>query len=1017
MLKRILFLLLVTLFVSTSLFAGTTGKLAGKVTDESGNAVPFANVVLEGKEIGAQTDDKGTYIIINIPPGEYDIVCMRQGFQSERVTGVKINLDLTTILNFELSKDIVEIEGFTVTEAAIEMVQKTKTNSGRTINTNDIEDVAVNDLEGVIAIQAGVTEQNGELHIRGGRSNEVAYTVDGMSVSDPVDGGSALTVDMDAVEVTDVKTGGFTAEYGNAQSGIVNIITKSGSEIYSGKIEASSDHLIPGTLHSNNDETKFAFGGPVIPFAGEDLKKKFTFFLNGVGSWSDSRYWKHYKNDPNEELEYLTVESFEENDPYASRDDILGFDTGNRNYNDYNANIKLKYEFSPTSNITFAARGDKAEYNVFNYFWKYAMEHYQHYESSQQQFVTTYDHTFNSQTNLKIKASYYSKDVQRKPIGISLDDFFVQDEANFDYFAENQLYDCSGIDYLTDEQGLLGNESIYPWTIFTSSGVEEPLGSYTNFVRPGAIYGFFQDDENSILTLRSDFEYQYNEIHGFKTGFEFIRHDIKKNQVISPWTVDETRYQDFLNGSDPAYWFYDFSDLTEDEIDDYIATYNLSQKENSDYIYYNSNMYEEPAGEELDEYFTINTYDLDDYYNATVFASGQTDGYEANPYQAAYYLQDKMEWEGMIVNAGVRLDFWYLGEKYKIIKNGGIERWEEFDKDERFQMLVSPRLGVSHPISESSVLHFAYNYQNQLPQMQYIFTTYTEQDAVTSNVPVQVGKPSLEPQVTVTYEVGLQKQLSDDFVMDVNAYFKNIYNYPSLVQKESETDDNVTWLEWDSQDYGSARGIDFNLEKRLSSFIMGSASYSLAWAFGNNSDDVVQSETTDLREFPLDWDMRHNFTFNVTFRVQRGEDFYVPFTDFAVPQFITNDLSTNFNYNITSGTPYTPTTVEGNALETNSKLKPHYEKANLRLTKKIKLSQSTEKLYLRAYFGIDNLFNRRNVRNVYPITGSPYYDGADISDPTGFTSEEVQYVHDLSTKNPANVDQGRTYTFGISFHF
>lgn len=1014
MLKRILFLLVVTLFISTSLFAGTTGKLAGRVTDEDGKPIEFAAIMIIGEQIGTETNANGVYTIINIPPGIYDVACMLSGYQQTKATNVKINLDLTTMQNFTLSKNIIELEGFTVTENAIEMVQATKTNSGRTISTDDMEDVAVDDLEGVIAFQAGVVETNGELHIRGGRSNEVAYTVDGMSVSDPVDGGSALTVDMDAVEVTDVKTGGFTAEYGNAQSGIVNIITRSGQEYYSGKIEASSDHLLPGTLHSNADETKFAFGGPVIPFGGENLSKKFTFFFNGVGSWSDSRYWKHYKNDPGDELKYLSQDAFEVNDPYADREDFIGFDTGNRNYNDYNANIKVKYDFSPTSNITFAARGDKAVYDPFSYNWKYAMEHYQHYESMQNQFVATYDHTFNSSTNLKIKASYYTKEVNRSPIGIDLEDFFVRNDGAFDPFAENARYDCSGISYLTEEDGLLGAESIYDWSIFTSTGVEEQISEYTNFVRPGSIYGFFQDDENNILTLRSDFEYQLNQIHGLKTGFELIKHYIKKNQVLSPWRVDETRYQEYLSDSDPVYWFYDFSDLTDDEIDDFVTDYNLAQKPNSDNIYYNAEQGAQPNTEVLDDYFTINTYNLDDYYNATIFASGETDGYEANPYQAAYYLQDKMEWEGMIVNAGVRLDFWYLGEKYKIIKNGGIERWEEFEEDEKFQMLISPRLGVSHPISETAVLHFAYNYQNQLPQMQYIFTTYTEQDAITSNTAVTVGKPSLEPQVTVTYEVGLQKQLSEDYVMDINAYFKNIYNYPSLVEKESDVDDNVTWLEWDSQDYGSARGIDINLEKRLSSFIMGSTSYSLAWAFGNNSDDVIQTATTDLREFPLDWDMRHNYSFNLTFRVQKGEEFYIPFTDIAMPQFITDDFSTNFNYNIASGTPYTPSTEDGTAMETNSELKPFYEKARLKFTKKIKFS---DKVYLRAYFDIDNLFNRRNVITVYPITGSPYYDGTDISDNSGYTAEEVSYIHDLYTNNPSNVSQGRTYTFGISFHF
>ncbi|MDO9577119.1 MAG: TonB-dependent receptor [Candidatus Cloacimonadales bacterium] len=1012
--RKILFLLIATMLISTSLFAGTTGKLAGKVTDDKGNAIPFAQIVLEGPEIGAETKENGYYIIINIPPGDYTVACMRQSFQTQKSTGVKINLDLTTIQNFTLVTQAVEIIGIKVTEAVVDKVQPTKTGSGLSISAESIENVAVTDLAGIIAIQPGVSITNGEVHFRGGRGNEVSYTVDGMSVSDPVDGGAALTVDMDAVAFTDVKTGGFTAEYGNAQSGIVNIITRSGSDVYTGKIEGISDHLIPDSYNSNEDEIKFTLGGPVLGPIAPSLKNKFTFFVNGSGSWYDGRYYKEYKNDPVEELKYLTIQNFEPNDPYAGRKDFIGFDRGNRNYNDYNANAKFKYEINKLANLTFSVRGDKSIWKPFNYSWKYSLDHYQALENNQIQYAMTYDHTFNSQTNLKVKASYYHKDIVRGPIGLNLDDFFVLDEANFDSLATNDMNECTGIDYLTDldNPGVIGDERIYDWTI-TSDGIEKELSKYTNFVRPGSIFGFFQDDENSIFNLRTDFEYQLNQIHGFKTGFELIKHNIKKNQVTSPWVLDKTRYDRYLSNATPTYWFYDFSTANADSIDIYVNRYDLDIKPNSTVYYTNT----APGDELINKYFKANTYNLDDYYAATKAASGNTDGYEANPIQGAFYLQDKMEWEGMIVNAGLRFDFWYLGERYKIIRDGGIASWEDFDKDERFQMMVSPRLGVSHPISETAVMHFAYNYQNQLPQMQYIFTTQTWEDAITSNQNIVVGTPDLKPQITVTYEVGLQKSFGDYYVMDIQAYYKNIYNYVSTKEVADTSDSNVTWYKYISEDYGSARGIDLNLERSLYGNIMGSVSYSLAWANGNNSDTVIQTETTNLREFPLDWDMRHNFSLSLTFTVPKDEDFTIPFTDITTPKFITDDFSMNFFYNIASGTPYTPTTQENRPMDTNSKLKPFTENANFRVSKKIWLNDKTN---FKAYFLVENLFNRRNVYGVYSYTGSPYYDGANISEPNinpPYTAEEVQYVHDLSTMNPGNVSQGRTYTFGVSFNF
>ena len=975
MYKKILIILVLSFVICLPLFAGTTGKLAGKVTDEQGVPVAYANVILVGTEIGGQTKENGTYVIINIPPGTYKVFCSRGGYRAREVGNVVINLDLTNMLNITISKQAIEIEGYDVTESRIEMVQATKTSSGRTITSEAMEDIAIDNLEDVIAIQAGVTVTNGELHIRGGRANEVVYTIDGMSVSDPVDGGAALTVDMDAVEITDVKTGGFTAEYGNAQSGIVNIITKSGGRDYSGKMELITDHLLgDGIDNSNSDEVKFSIGGPVFSPLVSSLRDKFTFFFNCTANWHDTRYKDHYVNDVNEELKYLTQPIFNSSDPYAERDDFAGFDLGNRNRNLYNANLKLKYKFNAKQNITLSIRGDKSAYNSFNYRWKYALDHFNVGESLQQQYAVTYDYTINPKLNFKLKLNYYTKEQQDHPRGISRNDFFVLDPENFELYDPNEMGDCTGIIYLMDNNNLTGPERLIPWEIM-SDGMEKEIAGYANFVRPGSVSGFFGDDENSVATLRTDIEYQYNEIHGFKTGFEITRHNIKKNRLANPWILDQIRYMDYLQTCTP-----------EDSIQ--------SVEDTTRYVY---------------------IYNLEDIYAATLAASGDTDGYESSPLQAAYYLQDKMEWEGMIINAGLRFDFWYLGEKYKILQDNGEFDWEEFDKDDRFQMMISPRLGVSHPISETSVMHFAYNYQNQLPQMQFIFTTARPQDAIISNNPGVVGSPNLKPQITVTYEVGLQKQLSENYVMDIQAYFKNIYNYVSTIEKFYEGDQNTSYLEYQSDNYGSARGIDINLEKRLSGFLMGSAAYSLAWASGNHSDVVEEAEPSNLREFPLNWDMRHNFSFNITFRVAKGEEFYMPFTDFALPAFITDDFSINMNYNIASGTPYTATTITGSTFDTNSEAKPYTENANLRITKKIAFS---EKSSIKFYMSIQNLFDKTNIINVYSYTGSPYYDGADISEPnSNYTALENQYIHDLSTKNPRNVSQGRTIKFGMAFNF
>ncbi|MCK4956247.1 MAG: carboxypeptidase regulatory-like domain-containing protein, partial [Candidatus Cloacimonetes bacterium] len=710
--KRIIILLMLALFANITLFAGTTGKIAGKVKDQNGDSVPFANVIIEGLQQGAQTKENGTYMIINVQPGTYNVVCSQVGYQAAKITGVNVNLDETSVVNIILNKTLIEVEGYVVTERKEELVSKTNTSSGKSISSDDIEDIAVSDIEGLVALQAGAVQTGGELHVRGGRGNEVVYSIDGMSVSDPVDGGQALSLDTDAIADMKVMTGGFTAEYGNAQSGIVNIVTKSGSANYSGKLEFKTDHPINydnpddaffPIYNSNSDELKFAIGGPVLTPLVSSLRNKFTFYFNAAMLIHDSRYKDLYISNPVEELKYLTNDKFASSDPYEERDSVLGIDISERNYNMYNYNFKTKYLFSPRQNMTFAIRGDYSNYLPYSHAWKYALEHYMEGESQQKQYIMTYDHTFSPQANLKVKMSQYNKKTTSGPKGISRDMYFVKNAATFDSLAANEVGNNTGIEY--HFTGGQDEAYLYELQYLADSVVKDVPG----YVRPGRVFSFNSNDENTITTIKSDFEYQYNMIHGFKTGFEVIKHSIKKDQLSNPWKINPNRYDSYLK----------------------TCTAFDSVFNETDSIY-------------------VPLYDLDDLYDATIAASGTTDGYEANPWQFAYYLQDKMEFEGMNVNAGMRFDFWYLGEKYKMIKDGGQEVWAEFDKDERFQMMISPRLGISHPISEVSVLHFAYNYQNQLPQMQYVFTTAQSEDAnLSSNV--VVGTPDLEPQVTITY--------------------------------------------------------------------------------------------------------------------------------------------------------------------------------------------------------------------------------------------------------------------------
>jgi outer membrane receptor protein involved in Fe transport len=1005
--KHALILLIVMLLGVALLDAATTGKLAVRVRDGQGRALEFVNVVvMQGTQriTGGQTNAKGSAIIINIPPGSYTVKFSLIGYDDYSFRDVKIQVDLTTELKPVMNRAGVKI-ATVVVQAPTQNIKADESGSARTIEMKSMTDAAVSSVADIISLQAGVTNIGGELHIRGGRSNEVNYTVDGMSVSDPVDGGATLQVDTDAISDMKVMTGGFPAEYGNAQSGVINIVTKDGDPFYSGKLEYNTDHVIGEGR--NTDVLKFAIGGPVVGFGSPELKEKFTFYLNGAGEWLDGRLKDYFIGDPNKDFvlngQSLLDTVYDRYDPYADRSDILGIDMGNRNYNSYNVNLKSKYALSAGQNVTFAARGDRSYNHPFgefstDYSWRYAQQHFAEDETTQRQYITTYDHVFNNSMNLKVKASYYQKDSYTGPKGIDRDSYMFMDidpnnipDQYIDWVAQG-YYGYSSVDANGD--GIYDN-GFYPssnW-VYRLESVEYPR-PIPGFKAPGTIYTNFIDDTTTTVSGRADFEWQLNDTHLAKSGLEIIKHHIRKNQLQDFLSIDEKRRGDYLR-----------------------SIFNLNTFDLANYDPDNppSQLYALLSTEEVPTSIAdlVAIYKPEDYFAAAKAASGKRDGYEADPWQMAYYLQDKMEWEGMIVNAGLRFDFWYLGKEYSVAQDDGSFSPRPFESKDRFQVMMSPRLGVSHPITERDVLRFAYNYQNQLPQFQYIFTSKTPEDANDSAGTIRVGNPSLEPQITVTYEVGLSHQLSEDYILDLTAYYKNLYNYVNTKKERSEIEQTVFWYKYFSDDYGSARGIDMQLEKLLSNFNSWSVAYSLAWAQGNNSATIIQDESTNLREFPLDWDIRHNLNVNYTFRIGRGEEFFIPFTDLILP---VDDFSANFGWSMSSGSPYTPQSLEGNSLlDTNSKRKNLTQSANLKISKGIQLPK---RMNVRMYLEVENLFKNKNIYDVYAKTGNPYDDGTDLEDDQiNYTYPEVAYAYGLAVRNPTYVNNLRAVTLGVSFNF
>ncbi|MEZ4700243.1 MAG: TonB-dependent receptor [Rhodothermales bacterium] len=262
------------------------GKIAGRVLDQTnGESLIGVNVALEGTTQGTVTDTDGNYIIVNVRPGVYTLVFSYVGYKTQRVEGINVATGQTTRYDTRMQEEVIEGEEIIV-QAERPLIQKDLTASSKTVDATQIDALPVEGFFGVLVTQAGVNQgPGGEIHIRGGRSNEVAFLVDGISVGDPFDtNGLATNVAADAIQEMTVISGAFNAEYGKAMSGIVNLVTKEGGRkvngsfsLYGGDTVTRHDDIFftPKAVGADIYTLEGTLGGP-IPFL-----RSGNFFFSG----------------------------------------------------------------------------------------------------------------------------------------------------------------------------------------------------------------------------------------------------------------------------------------------------------------------------------------------------------------------------------------------------------------------------------------------------------------------------------------------------------------------------------------------------------------------------------------------------------------------------------------------------------------------------------------------------------------------------------------------------------------
>jgi len=403
-------------------------------------------------------------------------------------------------------------------------------------------------------------------------------------------------------------------------------------------------------------------------------------------------------------------------------------------------------------------------------------------------------------------------------------------------------------------------------------------------------------------------------------------------------------------------------------------------------------------------------WDFKQFFNENPYG----EQYTSKPTHASFFLEDKLEYSDFVINLGIRFDYRDADISYNYTPDEEVAHYRAAVSKSRF----SPRVGVSFPISDMSALHFNYGIYYQDPRYMYLYTNL--QGDRSSGLPI-LGNPDLDPEATTSYELGIDHLIGNSLRLDVTAYYKDVDDLVTTREVGRILVNPVT--KYVNADYGTVTGFDVSLEKLpVSGYLSGSISYGFMMTKGNGSNAnepyyTYLTSNTDtlapLSEFPLDFDQRHTINAVLDYRVPANWSGNL--LGLNLPGAWGISMVGYFG----SGLPYTKTDASGNRLgERNENRLPASYSVDMRFNKDFAISSGGNQLTW--FVEVDNLFNRRNVLDVYSRTGLPD-DDANMFQGFALGTEEEQeaaarydrlYDHD-----PLNFSPPRTVRTGLEFSF
>lgn len=977
MFRKFYTILLLMLF-SCSFVLAQSGRVSGKVTDkETGEPLIGANIIIVGTSFGAASDVNGDYVIRQVQPGNYSVKASYIGYQDVTVSNVRVVAGLTASQDFQLSSSNITT-GEVVIVSKRPLIEKSSTNAMRIVGSEDITTLPVRDVDQIIALQPGVVQQNGQTFIRGSRADETGYMVEGADVKNILNrnGGSLVDVTPDALQEILVQAGGYTAEYGNANAGIISQDFKTGSDKYHFSIRAETDNL--GNYNGNNFDVtadgkmkasgadkflgtySYGYSDYVLTLSGPLVTDKLKVFLSGENKFTRDITPQFVYGNPVAFSDGALLDTTKVYDTgfYSGKTDEYQYLTWNGGNmpgvmsNRYTGNGTILFDNNPIILRLAGAftwertRGEQtgvfstANTTLIDMF-NTARLPMNDYSNLLLNLKGTY--LLSPSTFVEANINYY--DANHKTYDPIFGDNFVQysdSVAAAQYGWEYPSYAASPQAY--DFYGFPFNR---PGTPLVSPGNNTANGNLQNFTK----------DHNSYIGASAAFTGQI-EKHALKVGGSFQR-----------WTV--RRYQEF-DASNFLTTIRQYPDLarTEEGMKFLAAKYLYRDINNFGYDIFGS---ETDAGE---------------------FAP-------KHPILASGYVEDRIEVSDLIINAGLRYDFidmdswaWanprlpsidttQTGSQLNTIPDSSLQNGETFS-------YVSPRLGFSFPVTDRTVFHLQYGKFVQSPSLDVAYRGVYQAAQIlsASNLFTNPIAYNPAPVRTTQYEIGFSQQITDFAAFDLTAFYKDIkgqlqyaivYNLPGAARGSYQAFNN--------QDFTTTKGLELAIHLRRIERIRAEVNYTYSDAAGTNSfsgssigSQQVNKEAPTVI-LPLTYEQTHRGSIFLDYRF--GKDDGGP---------ILQQLGVNLLFTFNSGHPFTYAQYTGLGQASawtgglipvqdprgrrpigppNSSTTPWVYNLDLRVDKTV----SIYNLDVNFYVAVQNLLNTKNVINVYQKTGNAYNDG------------------------------------------